>query len=171
MRMPQSWLQPSGMPPEVSHVPDGWDDDQIPGALREATRALEAVPSEFVETGNSTYAWHNIGAELAQLTYDSSRAGDRSASVRSESASIRTLTFRSAHTSIELEVTEDSLLGQVMPPGEGTIEAQTREGVITAAAPIDEIGCFSIEPVPRGPFRLRCRIGHGTDVATGWITL
>ena len=149
---------------------DGWDDEQLLEALREAMRAREVVPPGFVETGNSTYAWHNVDAELAQLTYDSSRTEDRSARVRSETASIRALTFRSGHTSIELEVTGDSLLGQVMPPGEGTIEAQTRDGV-TTAAPVDEIGCFSIEPVPRRPFRLRCRTGHGTDVATSWITL
>jgi hypothetical protein len=62
------------------------------------------------------------------------------------------------------------LLGQVMPPGEGTIEAQTRAGAI-AAAPVDEIGCFSLEPVPPGPFRLHCRLAHGPDVVTGWIDL
>ena len=149
---------------------DGWDGEQLLGALREAMRAREAVPPGLVEAAKSAYAWHNIDAELAQLTYDSSREEDRSASVRSETASIRALTFTSAHTSLELEVTGDSLLGQVMPPGEGTIEAQTLDGVTTAAT-VDEIGCFSIEPIPPSPFRLRCRTAHGTDVLTGWITL
>ncbi len=149
---------------------DRWDAEQLLGALREAMRAREAVPPGLVETAKSAYAWHNIDAELAQLTYDSRRDEDRSATVRSETASIRALTFTSAHTTIELEVTGDSLLGQVMPPGEGTIEAQTREGVTTAAT-VDEIGCFSIEPMPPGPFRLRCRTTRGTDVMTGWITL
>jgi hypothetical protein len=114
--------------------------------------------------------WHDIDAELAQLTYDSSRDRDRSASVRSETASIRALTFTSAHMSVELEVTEGSLLGQIMPPGDGTIEVQTQAGV-TTAVPIDEIGCFAIEPVPPNPFRLHCRTGRGLDVVTGWITL
>jgi hypothetical protein len=154
----------------VGHVPEGWDDERLLGALREAMRARQAVPPGFVETAKSVYAWHNIDAELAQLTYDSRRDKDRSVSLRSEAASVRALTFTSAHTSIELEVTEDSLLGQVMPPGEGTIEVQTREGV-TAAAPVDEIGCFTIEPMPPSPFRLRCRTARGTDVVTGWITV
>jgi hypothetical protein len=153
----------------VSDVRDGWDDEQLLGALREAMRARKAVPHEIVETAKGAYAWHNIDTELAQLTYDSSRDKDRSASVRSETASIRALTFTSAHMSIELEVTEGSLLGQVMPPGEGTIEAQAQAGV--AAAQIDEIGCFSIEPVPPSPFRLHCRTARGLDVVTGWITL
>ncbi len=149
---------------------DGWDDEQLLGALREAMRARRAVPPEFVEAGKSAYAWHNIDAELAQLTYDSSRDRDRAASVRSETASVRALTFTSAHLSIELEVTEDSLLGQITPPEEGTIEAQTRAGV-TTAAPVDEIGCFSIEPIPASPFRLHCQTAGGVDVVTGWITL
>jgi hypothetical protein len=151
-------------------VRDGWDDEQLLGALREATRAREEVPPGVVEVAKGAYAWHNIDAELAQLTYDSSRDGELSATVRSETATIRALTFTSAHTSIELEVTGDSLLGQVMPPGEGTIEALTREGATTATT-VDEIGCFSFEPIPPGPFRLRCRTERGTDVMTGWITL
>jgi len=154
----------------VSSVRDERDDDQLLGALREAMRARQAVPFEIVEAAKGAYAWHNIDAELAQLTYDSSRDQERMASVRSESASIRALTFTSAHASIELEVTADSLLGQVMPPGEGTIEAQTRLGA-TTAAPVDEIGCFSIEPVPAGQFRLHCHTARGLDVVTGWITL
>jgi hypothetical protein len=36
---------------------------------------------------------------------------------------------------------------------------------------VDEIGCFAIDPIPDGPFRLRCRTADGTDVLTGWITL
>jgi hypothetical protein len=155
---------------EVSRLRDAWNDEQVLEALREAMRARQAVPDEFVQTAKGVYAWHNIDAELAQLTYDSRHDKDRSGSVRSETASIRALTFTSAHLSIELEVTDGLLLGQVMPPGEGTIEAQTRTGAITAAL-VDEIGCFSIEPVPAGPFRLHCSIARGPDVVTGWITL
>lgn len=149
---------------------EDWDDERLLGRLREAMQARQAVPAWFVETAKGAYTWHNIDAELAQLTYDSSRDRDQSVSVRAETASVRALTFTSAHMSIELEVTEDSLLGQIIPPGAGTIEAQTREGV-TATASVDEIGYFSITPIPPSPIRLRCRSAHGTDVVTGWITL
>jgi len=151
-------------------VRDGWDDDQLLAALGEAVRARQAVPAEFIETAKNAYAWHNIDAELAQLSYDSSRDESRSAALRSEKASIRALTFTSAHFSIELEVTEGSLLGQIIPPREGTIEAKTGAGA-TTAAPVDEIGFFSIEPVPASPFRLHYRAAEGTDLVTGWITL
>ena len=148
---------------------DGWDDEQLMAALRESMRAREAVPDWFIETGKSAYTWHNIDAELAQLTYDSRSEPASAAVTRSEAASIRALTFTSAQLSIELEVTAGSLLGQIIPPRGGTIEVHTKAGV--TSFPVDEIGCFYVEPIPAGPFRLRCRTTDGADVLTGWITL
>jgi len=152
-------------------MPDGWSDEELSAALGEAVKACQAVPEWFVETGKNAYAWHNIDAELAQLTYDSDSDADRSlaAAVRSEAASIRALTFTSARLSIELEVASDSLVGQIIPPRAGTLETHTKAGVSTS--PVDEIGCFVVEPKPASPFRLRFRATDGTDVLTGWITL
>jgi hypothetical protein len=96
----------------VSFVSDGWDDDELLAALREAVRARQAVPPEFVAVGKSAFAWHNIDAELAQLTYDSSRDTLYEPSLRAEAATIRALTFTSPHLTVELEVSQDSLLGQ-----------------------------------------------------------
>ena len=145
------------------------DDEELLTALGEAIRAREAVPEWFVETGKNAYAWHNIDAELAQLTYDSDSDGDAAAVVRSEAASIRALTFTSAQLSIKLEVGDGLLLGQIIPPQAWTLEVHTRAGV--ASSPVDEIGCFAVDPIPNSPFRLRCRAEDGTDVLTVWITL
>ena len=147
-----------------------WDDDRLLGALRQALRAREAVPSWFIETGRNAFAWHNIDAELAQLTYDSNEDRLQATVMRSETASIRALTFTSAHLSVELEVTGNSLLGQLLPPRAGDLEIQTRAGEI-GTTQVDEIGCFSVDPIPDSPFRLRCHTADGTDVLTGWITI
>lgn len=149
---------------------DAWDDEQLLASLREAERVRRAVPAGFVQAAKTVYAWHNIDAELAQLTYDSQRDVTRSAMVRSETASVRALTFTSASVTIELEVTGHSVLGQLSPAREGTIEAQTSAGAIMVVA-VDEIGCFSVDPKPASPFRLRCRAADGADVVTGWIML
>ena len=155
----------------MSIVARGWDDDDtLLAALTEAVRARRTVPPEFVEAGKSAFAWHNIDAELAQLTYDSSRDSELVASMRTESASIRALTFSSAHLTIELEVTPDSLVGQVIPAQSAMVTVQPRSGAETVV-PSDEIGLFSIRPIPPGPFRLYCRTHAGLDVLTGWITL
>lgn len=154
---------------------ENWDDEQLLAALRESLQACRDVPTWFTEAGQSAYAWHDIDAQLAQLTYDSSCDQElegvlRSAATRSEPASIHTLTFTSLRLSIELEVTTDSLVGQIIPPRQGTVEQQTKDGEI-AITPIDEIGCFYIQPVPRGAFRLRCRTQDGVDVVTNWFTV
>ena len=149
---------------------NGWDDERLLVALGEAIRERQAVPSWFVETGKNAFAWHNIDAELAQLTYDSEVDLREVAVVRSETASIRALTFTSAHLTMELEVTEDSIMGQVIPPRAGTLEIHTKAGTITTTE-MDEIGCFAVDPIPATPFRLRCHTADGTDVMTGWIVL
>jgi hypothetical protein len=152
-------------------VRDGWDDERLLAALGEAIRARQAVPSWFVETGKSAFAWHNIDAELAQLTYDSQEDRREAAAMRSsETASIRALTFTSDHLSVELEVTAHSLLGQIIPPRAGELEIHTRAGEISSVE-VDEIGRFAVDPIPESPFRLRCSTADGTDVLTGWITL
>jgi len=152
-------------------VLDGWDDERLLAALGEAIKARQAVPAWFVETGKNAFAWHNIDAELAQLTYDSNEdRREAAAAMRSETASIRALTFTSAHLTVELEVTGHSLLGQIIPPRSGTLEIHTRAGQISSAE-VDEIGCFAVDPIPASPFRLRCHTADGTDVLTGWITI
>jgi hypothetical protein len=156
-------------------VPDEWDDERLLAALRESVLARQAVPPWFTETARNAYAWLDIDAELAQLTYDSSHDQAlgltlRSVSIRSEAASIRALTFTSARLTIELEVTADSLIGQVIPPGQGTLDQESRTGEKVTVS-IDEIGCFCIQPVPDGAFRLRCRTEDGIEAVTNWFTL
>jgi hypothetical protein len=151
-------------------VPDSWDDEQLWEALRESMRARQAVPSWFIETGKNAFAWHNIDSELAQLTYDSQRDAHEAAEMRAETASIRALTFTSAHLSLELEVTGNSVLGQIIPARGGMLEIHPRNAESTTTE-VDELGCFSVEPIPPSPFRLRWRTAEGTDVVTGWITI
>ena len=149
---------------------NGRDDEILLTALREALAARDAVPQAFLETARNAYAWHHIDAELAQLTYDSRHDTERELAVRSESASIRALTFHSARFSVEVEITDDALLGQVVPPQRGTVEIQTLVGH-TSAVEVDDVGCFAVEPKPDSPFRMRLRTEGQPDVLTGWLTL
>jgi hypothetical protein len=155
---------------EVCRVPDIRDNEQLWAALKESLQAQQAVPPEFIEAAKNVYTWHNGDAELAQLTYDSVCDQGTAPGFRSKTASIRALTFTSAHLTIELEVNEDSLIGQVIPIRGGTVEVQARAGVI-AVIPVDEVGSFPVRPIPGCSFRLRWWPGDGSDVLTGWITL
>jgi hypothetical protein len=154
----------------VSAMAEVFDDEELLAALRQALAERQAVPPEFVEAAKNAFAWHNIDAELAELTYDSSRDAEPARSTRAETASIRALTFTSAHLTIELEVTHDSLLGQIVPAQPGSGKVQLRDGAETTV-PADEIGRFTIRPMPAGTFRLHCKTSADADALTGWITL
>jgi hypothetical protein len=67
----------------VSTKPEVWDDEELLAALREALAERQAVPPEFVEAAKNAFAWHNIDAELAELTYDSSRDAEAAPSAPS----------------------------------------------------------------------------------------
>ena len=139
--------------------------------MRRAIRSRRDVPPEFVQVANNAFAWHNIDADLAQLTYDSVRDEDLVGSrTRAEDASIRAITFTSPALTIELAVTAESLIGQIVPIQVATVELQGSVGAQLVVS-TDEIGCFTFRPVPRGTFRLRCIAAGGFDVRTGWITL
>ena len=146
---------------------DGWDDEELLAALQQALSGRREVPPEFVAAAKSAYIWHSIDVELAQLTYDSTC---QYAPIRAETASIRALTFTSAHLSIELEVMEDSLLGQVLPAQAAVVEVQGHTDGQTEIL-TDEIGCFTIRPIPRCPFRLSCRAAASLGMLTNWLTL
>ena len=146
---------------------DGWDDEELLGMLEQALSRRAEVPPEIVAAAKSAYTWRTIDVELAQLTYDSTC---HYAPMRAEAASIRALTFASAHLSIELEVMDDSLFGKVVPAQAASVEVYASTDPETAI-PTDEIGCFVIRPIPRSPFRLRCRAAAKIDVLTGWLTL
>jgi hypothetical protein len=147
-----------------------WDDDELLTALRQAVRSREAVPADFVDAAKGAFAWRNIDAELAELTYDSETSVEHALSMRAEAASIRALTFTSARLTIELEIVGDSLLGQVVPAQSAAITVRPKTGA-AAIFDADDIGRFSIQPKPAGMFRLHCRTTTGIEALTGWITL
>jgi hypothetical protein len=146
------------------------DDDALLTAVKEALREQSDVPASFVDAGVASYAWHNIDAELAALTYDSSQDMLAGASTRAEPAELRNLTFDANHLTIELEIISDRLHGQVIPPERGTVELRREDGSV-ATAEINDVGYFTATPVPTGTFRLYCNTDSGVAVLTDWITL
>lgn len=150
---------------------DHWwtDDDQLLAALARAVEA-GAVPDAVVEAGRRAYAAHGIDAQFAALIYDSALdEGPVLAAVRAEPARARAMTFSSTALTIELEVTEDALLGQLLPPQPGVVDVEV-EGGHGRSVDVDEAGGFVVSPLPPTPFRLRCRTAEASAI-TGWIPL
>jgi hypothetical protein len=146
------------------------DDDGLFAALGSALKTAQDMPRDFVDAGKAAFAWHNIDAELAALTYDSAHQKEALATTRAEQAPLRALTFASADWTIELEITDDALCGQIVPPEPGRVELRMVGGEVVTAT-IDEVGYFVIRPIPSGSFRLHCQLSGGANVLTGWIDL
>ena len=146
----------------------GWSDDELLDAVRDALAADE-VPQTFVDAGKAAFVWRTIDAELAALTYDSARDAPAPTPIRSESATLRSLTFACDGWTIEIELTPDFVLGQLDPPEAGTVSARGEGGEV-AAAEVDDLGFFALRPVPTAPYRLVCTTSSGTTILTGWVT-
>jgi hypothetical protein len=69
-------------------------------------------------------------------------------------------TFVAGELSVEVELTADAQLGQLVPPQPGTVEVHERDGSADTVD-VDDVGWFVVEPVPRLMFRLRVRTVAG----------
>lgn len=150
---------------------DQWwsDDDQLLAVLAEALAEEHEVPANLVDAGKAVFAARRLDSELAELIYDS-LATAQPALTRTSRATIRELTFASSELRFHLQVSAASLHGQVVPPQRGEIEVHTPDHV-PHVVEIDEVGWFTITPVPRSSFRLFCRTLRGTSTLTDWLSL
>lgn len=147
-----------------------YEDERLLAELGDAVRAAAQVPERFVAAGKAAFAWRTVDAELAELGYDSATTTETApVGVRAEQAALRALSFVARELTIEVEVTADALLGQVVPPTPGEVQLQGAGGV-AGTAQVDEVGWFSL-PVPSGMFRLQVRTTDGRSVVTQWTTL
>lgn len=143
-------------------------DDELLAELREALGGVDARQEAVLHAEKSLYTWRTIDAELATMTLDSTVARTEVV-VRSETATLRTVTFTAPNLTIELEITPGGLVGQLVPPGRGTAWLRTTTGT-TDPVEINELGCFVLEPSTDGPYSLVCRTAEGRHVMTNWIT-
>ena len=146
-----------------------WTDDEL---LRELAAALreEPVDDRIVRAARGAFAWRTVDADLILLELDSSAIAAAGAAVRAGgSAPPRTLAFRGERLSVEIEIDEAGIVGQLTPPQPGRITLLTAAGpgVSTQA---DEVGCFAFPPRVSGPIRLDCRVDHDHFV-TQWVTV
>src|SRR3954451_11891577 len=140
------------------------DDERWLADLREALQEARQVPRSVLEAGYSAYAWRTIDAELAELTYDSSTEDPALAGARSQQAPLRALTFATGSVTLELQIEPPVLLGQVVPPQPGELLVSLGDGT-SRTVPVDDLGCFTVDPIPAVPFRLR--LGGASPLGPG----
>jgi hypothetical protein len=146
------------------------EDDILMARLRELLGATEAPPPEFVDLAKRMFELRTIDAELAALIADSDvEAG--AVAVRGGAES-RLLTFESADLAVEIEVSGTGrtrrVLGQLVPPGPGTIEARQPSAAGVRTVEVDERGRFVLDDVRPEPLSLTCRRPGERPVRTEW---
>lgn len=143
-----------------------FDDGLLEGELRGAAAILDPVPAELRRLAVEAFMLRDLDARLAELTFDSLVDA---IPVRGVTDAPRMLTFRAGELTVDVEVTERGVMGQVLPPQPARIEVL---GGLQPAAPAtltaDAMGRFAGDVPTAGPFALRLRTG-GEVVVTEWL--
>jgi hypothetical protein len=162
-----------------------WTDDEL---LRELRAALQesTVEESVIQAAQAAFTWRTVDTELELLSLAAGAAlteGGRAeedtltkdtlaegALVRGGGQSApRTLVFHGERLSVEVEIDEAGIVGQLMPPRPGVVTLVTAAGP-QATAQADEVGCFTFPPPRSGPLRLDCRLGADHFI-TDWVTV
>jgi hypothetical protein len=145
-------------------------DDELLDTLRSAVNEPGEVPPEVLAAANGAFAWRTIDAELAALVEESWAGHDSLVGVRSAEPGDRTLVFRAADTVLEVDVSDDALVGQIDPARSGSVVLECPDGT-TATAEIDELGWFTVQSRFSGMVRLRCAPDSAPSFVTEWVRL
>jgi hypothetical protein len=143
-------------------------DARLLELLRTALREQVPAPGPVIAAGRAAYAWHDTDIELALLSFDSTvdeLAGP--VGVRAPLVPPRALTFVGPSLTIEVECADGILIGQVLPPGPGTVTVVPAVGE-PVSVDLDDVGGFALQPAPTGSFRLEVRAGERTT-RTDWF--
>lgn len=151
----------------------GWanDDDILQALIKDALTtedpAVVAVSADdsMMRAAKAAFTWRTVDQELERLTIASETSADAVLRTWREA---RLVEFRGESLSLELEIDDQSIIGQVYPTGSGLITFIPATGSDIDAS-IDDLGCFTINRAVNGPFRLRCVTTDGS-VVTEWMT-
>ena len=146
-----------------------WSDEELLRELR-AALAESSVDESLIRSAQAAFSWRTVDAELEVLgLVDAFHDGDALVRDNGGADARRTLTFQGERLSVEIEIDEEGIVGQLTPPQSGEVTLVTPGGP-QATAQADEVGYFAFLPPPPGPLRLDCRVGSDHFV-TEWVTV
>jgi hypothetical protein len=162
-------LSTKGATVDVNPEAMNQQDHEMMHKLREGIAELHPEPDNLVQLASGLFTLRTLDGDLAALAYDSTL--DEAVSVRSPGVLTRVLSFESDAASFEIDLDEQRriIIGQVIPPVEGTIELQHPEGSQTVD--LGAVGSFEFRDVPVGPLRLRLVVDAQTVATTTFFTL
>lgn len=140
------------------------DDDELLARLRGLAAVNDPVPAAVLTAAKGAFALRTLDDELADLLFDS-LLDEALVGIRGSAS--RQLTFGVRDMTIDLDVDDDGLVGQVSPSGPTVVELEMLDGSVTGE--VDDLGRFFLAR-PTGPFRLRVGV-DGHQVTTEWVNL
>ncbi len=145
-----------------------WTDDEL---LRELGAALQESPVEesVISAAQAAFSWRTVDADLEFLGLVAGSALTDGALVRGSGPSPRMLAFHGERLSVEIEIDETGIVGQLTPPRPGQVTLVRPSGP-QSTTQADDVGCFAFPPPTPGPLRLDCRVGADRFV-TEWVTV
>jgi hypothetical protein len=145
------------------------DDEALLALLGEALAETRHPQNEALMDGaRAAFSFRTMDQELAALVYDSSLEPESVGAGRAPDGP-RTVVFETADVSVEIEIHDGGMIGQVVPPGQGTVTAEGPDGRRTQVE-TDELGCFALDTPGHGPVRLHITTGDAAAV-TEWTDL
>ncbi|MGW0210752.1 hypothetical protein ACWDZ8_34950 [Streptomyces sp. NPDC003233] len=150
--------------PEPGTTDEELADSLLEEELRQAAAVLDPVPDTLLQVALDAYVLHDLDARIAELTFDSLVDA---LPVRGIPDTPRMLTFSAGEVTVDVEVTEDGLIGQVLPPQSARIEVLGGPRTALPVA-VDTLGRFTSDTPPAGPFALRLRTGTEV-IVTEWL--
>jgi hypothetical protein len=140
------------------------NDDRMMQALADALRS-DQPPASLVAAAKDSLTWRTIDEELAALVFDSAR--DELAGVRGTGTEVRSVDFEVGDTSVAIEISEQTLSGQITPSAL-SIVVESPSGTVETEP--SAMGWFEVTVPFTGPLRLRFR-SEGRVVVTDWFAI
>ena len=149
-----------------------WNDDEaLIQELKAAVASGGATSERSRDAARAAFIWRNVDRELEELlslSHDSSLVEE--VLVRGPAGTqTRALAFEGAGFGLEIELTGDALIGQVVPGRSCRVVARSASGA-SVAVEVDEDGFFTMADVPQGSVRFEVALGDA-GYATEWVLL
>ena len=117
------------------------------------------MDERLIRAAQAAFTWRTVDADLEILSLEAELTVSDTALVRDAGqGSTRVFTFQGERLTVEIEIDDDGIVGQLTPPGPARVTLVTPDGPHTAVD-ADEVGCFSLPAPPSGPMRLDCQRG------------
>jgi hypothetical protein len=143
-----------------------WDDDEVlANDLLDALRSEDEVPPGWRDAARGAFAWRSVDRDLLMLADEGALAAE---AVRGP-ADPRMLSFAGGELTLEVEVNDERVMGQVLPPREHRLALES-PGEPSRSTTTDPSGVFVLDRPHRGPVRF-CIDVDGATRRTEWVVL